>query len=60
MEMADRESIRVEMERIAQRRPGRTRLVYDRQRRTIVSVTDEQSVKQGEALGISAEDADMI
>jgi hypothetical protein len=50
--------IREAMQAIAERRSGRTRLVYDKTRRTIVAVTAGQSVQQG--LNITAEDADMF
>ena len=52
------EMIREAMEAIAQRRPGRTRLVYDKSRRTVVAVAATEGVSRG--LDITAEDADMF
>ena len=50
--------IREAMKAIAERRPGRTKLVYDKNRRTIVAVAEgNQSTS---ALDITAEDADMF
>jgi hypothetical protein len=43
---------------IAQRRPGRTKLVYDKTRRTIVAVA--VGAQPANALNITAEDADMF
>jgi hypothetical protein len=51
-----KEMIREAMEAIAARKPGRSKLVYDKQRRTIVAVSDTDQTGQG--LNISAEDAD--
>lgn len=39
------------------RRPGRTRLVYDKMKKTIMAVSASSSVATG--LNISSEDADM-
>ena len=53
-----KEMIKEAMEAIAQRKPGRTKLVYDKTSRTIVAVsTTEQKTN---ALNISLEDADMF
>lgn len=53
-----KEMIKEAMEAIAQRRQGRTKLVYDKTSRTIVavSVTEQKT----NALNISPEDADMF
>lgn len=57
-DLQQQQMIREAMEAIAQRRPGRTKLVYDRTRRTIVAVAaSDQSVL---GLNITAEDADMF
>lgn len=50
--------IREAMQAIAERRPGRTKLVYDKTRRTIVAVSAGTSTSRG--LEITAEDADMF
>jgi len=50
--------IREAMQAIAERRPGRTKLVYDRSRRTIVAVSASDQTTRG--LNITAEDADMF
>lgn len=50
--------IREAMQAIAERRPGRTRLVYDKNRRTIVAVSATAATASG--LQITAEDADMF
>jgi len=50
--------IREAMLAIAERRPGRTKLVYDKTRRTIVAVSAGQELARG--LNITAEDADMF
>jgi hypothetical protein len=50
--------IREAMQAIAERRPGRTKLVYDKTRRTIVAVSAGASAPRG--LDITAEDADMF
>jgi len=53
-----KELIKEAMEAIAQRKPGRAKLVYDKTSRTIVAVsTTEQKTN---ALNISPEDADMF
>src|SRR5437016_6275707 len=50
--------IREAMKAIAERRPGRTKLVYDKTKRTIVAVTEGTQVPR--ALNITADDADMF
>jgi len=55
---AQQQMIREAMEAIAERRPGRTKLVYDKARRTIVAVPAGAQTPQ--ALNITAEDADMF
>jgi len=50
--------IREAMQAIAERRPGRTRLVYDKAKRTIVAVSSSDNPPRG--LNITAEDADMF
>lgn len=50
--------IREAMQAIAERRPGRTKLVYDKSRRTIVAVSASDQTSRG--LNITAEDADMF
>ena len=50
--------IREAMKAIAERRPGRTKLVYDRTQRTIVAVSS--TAHTSTALNITAEDADMF
>lgn len=50
--------IREAMQAIAERRPGKSRLVYDKTRRTIVAVPVGASAPRG--LNITAEDADMF
>jgi hypothetical protein len=50
--------IREAMQSIAERRPGRTKLVYDKSRRTIVAVAT--GTQTANALDITAEDADMF
>lgn len=50
--------IRDAMVAIAARRPGRTKLVYDKTRRTIVAVAAD--VQPANVLNITAEDADMF
>src|SRR2546422_642315 len=50
--------IREAMKAIAERRPGRTKLVYDKTKRTIVAVVDGAQVPR--ALNITADDADMF
>ena len=46
------------MKAIAQRRPGRTKLVYDKTKRTIVAVAE--GAQSARALNITADDADMF
>jgi hypothetical protein len=53
-----KQMIREAMQSIAQRKPGRTKLVYDKARRTIVAVSAGDTTTRG--LNISAEDADMF
>lgn len=50
--------IREAMKAIAERRPGRTKLVYNKDKRTIEAVSD--SAQTPRALNITAEDADMF
>lgn len=50
--------IREAMKAIAERRPGRTKLVYDKTRRTIVAVAEGTQAPR--ALNITADDADMF
>src|SRR5579862_4221051 len=50
--------IRDAMKAIAERRPGRTKLVYDKAKRTIVAVSESSQAPR--ALNITAEDADMF
>ena len=51
-------AIRDAMQAIAERRPGKNKLVYDKDRRTIVAVSSSSS--QVRVLNITAEDADMF
>ena len=53
-----KEMINEAMQSIAQRKPGKTKLVYDKQRKTIVVVDTTTLVTAG--LNISSEDADMF
>lgn len=53
-----KEMIKEAMQAIAQRRPGRSKLVYDKASRTIVAVSSTGKVPSG--LNISSEDADMF
>jgi hypothetical protein len=50
--------IREAMQAVAERRPGRMKLVYDKTRRTIVAVP--VGAQPVHALNITAEDADMF
>jgi molybdopterin/thiamine biosynthesis adenylyltransferase len=50
--------IRDAMRSIAERKPGRTKLVYDKTQRTIVAVSDTDQTPR--ALNITADDADMF
>jgi molybdopterin/thiamine biosynthesis adenylyltransferase len=50
--------IREAMKAIAERRPGRSKLVYDKTKRTIVAVTEGTQTPR--ALNITADDADMF
>ena len=50
--------IRDAMQAIAQRKPGKTKLVYDKTKRTIVAVAEGSQLPR--ALNITAEDADMF
>ncbi len=53
-----RSMIREAMQSIAQRKPGKSKLVYDKTKRTIVAVSEGLSTPQ--ALNITADDADMF
>ena len=53
-----RQMIREAMVAIAERRPGRMKLVYDKTRRTIVAVP--AGAQSANALNITPEDADMF
>ena len=55
---SQKEMIKEAMEAIAQRKQGRTKLVYDKNSRTIIAIsaTDQKT----NALNISPEDADMF
>lgn len=53
-----KEMIKEAMQAIAQRKPGNSKLVYDKVRKTIVAVSSTQQVAAG--LNISSEDADMF
>ncbi len=53
-----RQMIREAMQAVAQRKPGRSKLVYDKTKRTIVAVTEGAQTPQ--ALNITADDADMF
>ena len=53
-----KEMIREAMQAIAQRRSGRTKLVYDKAKKTIVAVSTTDQISRG--LNISSEDADMF
>jgi len=53
-----KEMIREAMQAIAQRRPGKSKLVYDKERKTIVAVSTADQT--GTGLNISSEDADMF
>ena len=55
---SQRQMIQEAMEAIAARRPGRTRLVYDKTLRTIVAVS--ATAQPPNVLNITAEDADMF
>ena len=50
--------IRDAMKAIAERKPGHTKLVYDKSKRTIVAVSDNAETPR--ALNITADDADMF
>lgn len=50
--------IREAMKAIAERKPGRTKLVYDKTKRTIVAVAE--GIQAPRALNITADDADMF
>src|SRR5262245_45336570 len=57
--MSDQRSmIRDAMQAIAQRKPGKSKLVYDKAKRTIVAVSE--GVQTPHALNITADDADMF
>src|SRR3546814_11153525 len=53
-----RQMIRDAMQAIAERKPGRSKLVYDKTKRTIVAVAEGTQASQ--ALNITADDADMF
>ena len=53
-----RSMIRDAMQAIAQRKPGKSKLVYDKTKRTIVAVSE--GVPTPQALNITADDADMF
>lgn len=53
-----RQLIREAMQAVAQRKPGRSKLVYDKTKRTIVAVAEGAQTPQG--LNITADDADMF
>ena len=55
---SQKDMIREAMKAIAQRKPGRSKLVYDKTLRTIVAVSVTDSAVRG--LNISSEDADMF
>src|SRR5258708_21837722 len=50
--------IRDAMKSIAERKPGRSKLVYDKTKRTIVAVAESSQTPQ--VLNITADDADMF
>ena len=53
-----KEMIKEAMQAIALRKPGKSKLVYDKARKTIVAVSSAQQTVTG--LNISSEDADMF
>ncbi len=53
-----RQLIREAMQAIAERKPGRSKLVYDKTKRTIIAVAEGSQMPQ--ALNITADDADMF
>ena len=53
-----KDMIKEAMQAIAQRRPGNTKLVYDKTLKTIVAISTTQQTAAG--LNISSEDADMF
>jgi len=53
-----KEMIKEAMQSITERRPGRCKLVYDKERRTIVAVSTTE--QRPASLNISPEDADMF
>jgi molybdopterin/thiamine biosynthesis adenylyltransferase len=55
---AQQQMIRDAMQAIAQRKPGKTKLVYDKTKRTIVAVAEGTQAPR--ALNITADDADMF
>lgn len=57
-ESQQQQMIRDAMKSIAERKPGRTKLVYDKDRRTIVAVAE--GANSPRALDITADDADMF
>jgi hypothetical protein len=58
MSTNQRDMIREAMQAIAQRKPGRSKLVYDKTKRTIIAVVEGSQAPQ--ALNITADDADMF
>lgn len=58
MSDTQQQMIREAMKAIAERRPGRTKLVYDKAKRTIVAVSEHSATPR--ALNITADDADMF
>lgn len=53
-----KKSIMAAMARIAKRRPGNSRLIYDKATKTIISVSRDG--KKTKCLNVSNEDADMF
>lgn len=53
-----RQMIREAMQAVAERKPGRSKLVYDKTKRTIIAVAEDSQMSQ--ALNITADDADMF
>ncbi len=54
-----KQQIKEAMQEIALRRPGRTRLVYDRATKTIVAI-DRSGMKAPSGLNITSQDADVF
>ena len=57
-DLQQQQMIREAMKSIAERKPGRTKLVYDKTKRTIVAVAEGTQTPR--ALNITADDADMF